>query len=81
LRAHIWITASTPRFHRQTTRASMSGLELARRSYQQVGAERFTAALTATITDPELRALLGRLGRHGGVEALPGAIDQARRQH
>jgi hypothetical protein len=44
------------------------------RAIQVVGAERFTEALTAAITDPELRALLDR---HRPAGRLPGAIDQA----
>jgi hypothetical protein len=45
-----------------------------------VAAEQFTEALTAAITDPEVRALLARLGqRRAGVTvpSIPGAIDQA----
>jgi hypothetical protein len=50
------------------------------RDIRVVGAERFTEALTAAITDPELVSLLARLGhrRDGAiVGALPGGIDQA----
>jgi hypothetical protein len=45
-----------------------------------LGAERFSLALTASVTDPRLRRLLSQLGTRGGgasVGALPGAIDQA----
>lgn len=44
-----------------------------------VGGERFTMALTGAITDPEVAALLERLGRraHDPVGRLPGTIDQA----
>ncbi|MGE5830814.1 MAG: DUF4037 domain-containing protein [Micromonosporaceae bacterium] len=54
-----------------------------RRFYERdvtvVGADRFTAALTAAITDPPVIALLRRLGHRRGVDvgSLPGAIDQA----
>ncbi|WP_405899215.1 DUF4037 domain-containing protein [Streptomyces sp. NBC_00727] len=47
---------------------------------QVLSGDRFTTALTARITDPEVRALLTRLGtrRPGDARAaLPGAIDQA----
>jgi hypothetical protein len=49
------------------------------RDIRVVGAERFTEALTAAITDAEVRGLLARLGQRGRatVGALPGAIDQA----
>ncbi len=49
------------------------------RDIRVVGAERFTEALVAPITDPGLRGLLARLGQRTGgtVGALPGAIDQA----
>lgn len=49
------------------------------RDIRVLGAQRLTAALTDTITDPDLRALLDRLGTRGGepVPALPGTIDQA----
>jgi hypothetical protein len=48
------------------------------RDIRVLGAERFTVALTARITDPDLRALLARLGlRHATVGVLPGTIDQA----
>jgi hypothetical protein len=48
------------------------------RDIRVVAAEEFTASLTAAITDPEVRALLARLGQRGGATmgALPGAIDQ-----
>lgn len=48
------------------------------RDIQVIGAERFTEALTAAITDPELRQLLARLGRRwdGEAGALPGSVDQ-----
>jgi hypothetical protein len=45
-----------------------------------VDAEALTESLTAAITDPEVRALVARLGSraHGAkVGTLPGAIDQA----
>jgi Domain of unknown function (DUF4037) len=44
-----------------------------------VGAERFTEALAAAITDTEVTALLRRLGHRRGasVGMLPGSIDQA----
>lgn len=49
------------------------------RDIRVLGADRYTVALTTAITDPELRALLDRLGgRHGGpIGTLPGTIDQA----
>ena len=49
------------------------------RDIRVLGADRFTAALTAAITDPAVRALLERLGARRGqpVGALPGTIDQA----
>jgi hypothetical protein len=49
------------------------------RDIRVLGAERFTVALTASITDPEVRALLRRLGvRYDApVPRLPGTIDQA----
>jgi hypothetical protein len=48
------------------------------RDIRVLGAERLTVALTAPITDPQLRALLARVGvRHGTVGVLPGTIDQA----
>jgi hypothetical protein len=48
------------------------------RDIRVLGAERLTVALTARITDPDLRALLDRVGlRHGTVGVLPGTIDQA----
>jgi hypothetical protein len=44
-----------------------------------IDAERFTAALTAAITDVELNEMLARLGYRRGttVGTLPGTIDQA----
>jgi hypothetical protein len=45
------------------------------RDVRVVGAEEFTVALTAEITDPVLRDRLGR--RHGRIPRLPGTIDQA----
>ena len=44
-----------------------------------LGAERFTVALTSAITDPQVRALLDRLGVRRGepVGRLPGTVDQA----
>ena len=49
------------------------------RDIQVIGAERFTVALAGAITDPELQAVLTRLGhrRGGDVGVLPGTIDQA----
>jgi hypothetical protein len=50
------------------------------RDIRVVDAERFTMVLTAAITDPEVRALLTRLGGRRAAEpvpTLPGAIDQA----
>jgi uncharacterized protein DUF4037 len=50
------------------------------RDIRVVNAEEFTVALTAAITDPELRALLARLGQRrpdAAVPSIPGAIDQA----
>jgi hypothetical protein len=49
------------------------------RDIRVVGAERYTVALTASITDPEVVSLLGRLGnrRGGPIGRLPGTIDQA----
>ncbi|HZN16986.1 MAG TPA: DUF4037 domain-containing protein [Micromonosporaceae bacterium] len=49
------------------------------RDVRVVHAERFTAALTAAVTDPQVRSLLDRLGYRAGsaVGALPGAVDQA----
>ena len=48
------------------------------RDIRVVSADRLTVALTAAVTDPEVRALLDRLGRRRGgpVGALPGTIDQ-----
>ncbi|MEN3356575.1 MAG: hypothetical protein V7637_557 [Mycobacteriales bacterium] len=49
------------------------------RDIQVLDAERFTVALTAAVTDPDVAALLDGLGHRAGraVGALPGAIDQA----
>ncbi|MDG4830512.1 DUF4037 domain-containing protein [Solwaraspora sp. WMMD1047] len=49
------------------------------RDIRVLGAERFTTALTGSIVDPQVRALLTRLGGRpdGSVPALPGTIDQA----
>lgn len=48
------------------------------RDIRVLDAERFTVALTGAITDPELRALIDRLGlRQGVVGRLPGTVDQA----
>jgi hypothetical protein len=48
------------------------------RDIRVIGAERFTVALAAEITDPVLRDLIDRLGlRHGHIPRLPGTIDQA----
>ncbi|MCK9922643.1 DUF4037 domain-containing protein [Frankia sp. AgPm24] len=49
------------------------------RDIQVLGAERLTRALTEAISDPQLRALLTRLGHRpaGPLGHLPGAIDQA----
>ncbi len=46
---------------------------------QVLGAQRLTRALTDAISDPQLRALLTRLGHRpdGPLGHLPGAIDQA----
>lgn len=49
------------------------------RDIRVIGADRFTVALAAAVTDPPVRALLDRLGgRRGGppVGVLPGTIDQ-----
>lgn len=67
-----------------------NGLELAepvdpaprqfhRRDIQVAGGERYTIALTQTISDPAVRAVLEHFGhRHdGSVPSLPGTIDQA----
>jgi hypothetical protein len=49
------------------------------RDIRVLGADRFTVALTAAITDPQLRSVLDRVGvrRGGPVGVLPGTIDQA----
>jgi hypothetical protein len=47
------------------------------RDIRVLGGERFTVALTAGITDPQLRALLARVGSRDGVGRLPGTVDQA----
>jgi hypothetical protein len=49
------------------------------RDLRVVAAEALTEALTGAITDPQVRALLTRLGQRPGasVPRLPGAIDQA----
>jgi hypothetical protein len=49
------------------------------RDLRVVAAEALTEALTVAITDPQVRALLTRLGQRPGasVPRLPGAIDQA----
>ncbi|MEV0645745.1 DUF4037 domain-containing protein [Phytomonospora sp. NPDC050363] len=48
------------------------------RDIRVVGGERFTGALVAAITDPEITGLLERLGsRADAVGRLPGTIDQA----
>jgi hypothetical protein len=48
------------------------------RDIRVLGAERFTVALTSAITDPQVRALLQRLGlRHDLIGKLPGTVDQA----
>jgi uncharacterized protein DUF4037 len=48
------------------------------RDIRVVFADRLTVALTAAITDPELRAVVDRLGgrRGGPIGTLPGTIDQ-----
>lgn len=48
------------------------------RDIRVLGADRFTVALAGAITDPDLRALLARLGgrRGGPIGRLPGTIDQ-----
>jgi hypothetical protein len=46
------------------------------RDIRVVDGERFTVALTSTILDVELRALLARLGERHGIGRLPGTIDQ-----
>lgn len=49
------------------------------RDIRVVDGWRFTEALTAAVTDPDVRAHLDRLGQRAGasIGALPGAIDQA----
>jgi hypothetical protein len=49
------------------------------RDIQVLGADRFSGALAAAVTDPAVRALLARLGHRAGTDlgALPGTIDQA----
>jgi hypothetical protein len=51
------------------------------RDLRVLGADRLTIALTAEITDPVLRDLIGRMGTFSGaagsVPHLPGTIDQA----
>jgi hypothetical protein len=49
------------------------------RDIRVLGAERFTVALTSAITDPQVRALLDRLGIRSDepVGRLPGTVDQA----
>ncbi|GAA0565440.1 DUF4037 domain-containing protein [Paractinoplanes ferrugineus] len=48
------------------------------RDIRVLQAERYTVALAAEITDPELRAVLEGFGvRHGTVPRLPGTVDQA----
>ncbi|AGZ43198.1 DUF4037 domain-containing protein [Actinoplanes friuliensis] len=49
------------------------------RDVRVIGADRLVVALTTAITDPDLRALLDRLGgrRDGPIGRLPGTIDQA----
>ncbi len=49
------------------------------RDIRVLDAERFTVALTSAITDPQVRALLDRVGLRRGeaVGRLPGTIDQA----
>ena len=48
------------------------------RDIRVAGADRFTVALAASVTDPPVRALLDRLGgrRGGPIGTLPGTIDQ-----
>jgi hypothetical protein len=48
------------------------------RDIRVAGADRLTVALTAAVTDPEVCALLDRLGgrRGGPIGTLPGTIDQ-----
>ena len=50
------------------------------RDIRVVDAEGFTTALTDAITDPQVLALLARLGRRAagtGIPSLPGTVDQA----
>lgn len=47
------------------------------RDIRVLGADRFTVALTAAITDPVLREVLDRLGTRAGIPTIPGTIDQA----
>jgi len=49
------------------------------RDIRVVGADRFAVALTEAVRDPEVSALIDRLGRRhdDAVGTLPGAIDQA----
>jgi len=48
------------------------------RDIQVVAADRFTMALAEAVTDPEVRALLARLGkRREDIYVIPGTIDQA----
>ena len=48
------------------------------RDIRVLDAERFTVALTGAITDPEVRAVLTRVGlRQGTIGRLPGTVDQA----
>ncbi|MEV4704496.1 DUF4037 domain-containing protein [Actinoplanes sp. NPDC049316] len=49
------------------------------RDIRVLDADRLVVALTSAVEDPEVRALLGRLGgrRGGPVGTLPGTIDQA----
>jgi Domain of unknown function (DUF4037) len=48
------------------------------RDIRVLHAERYTVALAAEITDPELRAVIDHFGvRHGTVPRLPGTVDQA----
>lgn len=48
------------------------------RDIRVVAADRFTMALAEAVTDPEVRALLARLGkRREDIYVIPGTIDQA----